>query len=193
MIQYLTRAPREALARVLPQVFVLAFSSAMAGCATQYGELGITGGYVDKMYSEDTGVLVVAGNGFTSEGKVAEMVMLRASEMTLQNNRQRFSLINAPDQAALDAEKAGRLPVHLRERAARQKAELKMINEHTTTYSRHFTHNTKKSTGAFYIVMYRGNEGGQFDAGKLEAELRPKLQPKTDKQTASSEAKPATE
>lgn len=181
------------LRKIFSCLCVVSCSAALIGCATQYGELGITGGYADKMYSEDTGVLVVSGNGFTSEEKVSAMVMLRASEMTLQKGRQRFSLLSAPDQAALDAEKAGRLPAHLREKAKLQKTEVKLITEHTTTYSQYLTLSNKKSTGAFYIVMYRGREGGDYEASKLVAELRPKLQPKTENQAARSETKPATE
>jgi hypothetical protein len=157
-------------------VFVLSSATALAGCvSTQYGQTGVTGGYTDKMISSDTGVVVVSGNGFTSPAKVESILMLRASEMTLESGHQRFSLLTIEDQAALDAQKAGRLPAYLRETAARGVPKPRLATERTTVTNSSASIDINKSGGGFFVVMYKG-AGGAYDARKLAAELRPKLQ-----------------
>ncbi len=81
------------------------------------------------------------------------------------------------DQAALDAQKAGRLPAYLREKAARDAPKPRLRTEQTTVSSAFASININKAGGGFFVVMYKGNTGGAYDARKLVAELRPKLQP----------------
>jgi hypothetical protein len=154
---------------------VICFSSALllAGCSTQYGQAGITGGFTDKMISNDIGVVVISGNGFTSAAKVKAMLLLRASEMTLESGHRRFSLLSIEDQAALDAQKAGRLPAYLRQKAARGASKLELRTSQTLIYSNGITMNVNKSGGGFFVVMHKG---GAYDARQLVATLKPKLQ-----------------
>jgi hypothetical protein len=170
------------------RVFILASITALAGCSTPYAPTGLTGGFTDKMVSDDTGVIVISGNGFTSPEKVESMLLLRASEMTVQSGHQRFSLLTIEDQAALDAQKAGRLPAYLREKAARDAPKPRLLTEQTTISNRYLTTTVNKSGGGFFVVMYKGNKGGAHDASKLVAELRPKLQAAAAEQPAPAAA-----
>jgi hypothetical protein len=181
------RAASDMTLRLL-RVFILLSATALTACSTQYGQTGLTGGFTDKMVSEDTGVIVVSGNGFTSPEKVESMLLLRASEMTMQSGHQRFSLLTIEDQAALDAQKAGRLPAYLREKAARDAPKPKLLTEQTTISNRYLTTTVNKSGGGFFVVMYKGSKGGAHDASKLVAELRPKLQAAAAEQPAPAAA-----
>jgi hypothetical protein len=157
------------------RAIIFSFSIAVAGCATKYQEMGLTGGFTDKMIDQNTGIVVISGNGFTSEEKVRSMLMLRASEMTVQNGHQRFSLLTIEDQGALDAQKAGKLAAYLREKAARENFGPRLTTATTTVFSTYATLPINKSGGGFFVVMYKGNEGGAYEAGKLIAGLKPKL------------------
>jgi hypothetical protein len=170
------------------RVLILTSATALAACGTQYGQMGVTGGFTDKMVNEDTGVIVISGNGFTSPEKVGEMLLLRASEMTVQAAHQRFTLLTIEDQAALDAQKAGRLPAYLREKATRDAPKPRLRTEQTTISNLAASINVNKSGGGFFVVMYKGNKGGAHDASKLVAELRPKLQPAADEKPAANAA-----
>lgn len=183
-----TNAPGAASrSRASRLLYVFVLSSTLAACGTQYGQLGVTGGYTDKMISNDTGVVVVSGNGFTAPARVESMLMLRASEITLASGHQRFSLLTIEDQAALDAQKAGRLPAYLREKAARGAPKPSLLTERTTVSGRHGSIDINKSGGGFFVVMYKGS-GGAYDARKLAAELRPKLQAAASEQVAAGGA-----
>jgi hypothetical protein len=135
---------------------IFSFSVVVAGCATKYQEMGLTGGFTDKMIDQNTGIVVISGNGFTSEEKVRSMLMLRASEMTIQNGHRKFSLLTIEDQGALDAQKAGKLSAYLREKAARENFVPKLTTETTTVFSTYATLPVNKSGGGFFVVMYKG-------------------------------------
>jgi hypothetical protein len=170
-------------------IFAVSSAAVLAGCGTQYGQLGVTGGFTDKMISNDAGVIVVSGNGFTSSAKVESMLLLRASEMTLQSGHQRFSLLTIEDQAALDAQKAGRLPAYLREKATGGAPKPRLVTERTTvtSYPSGASFDINKSGGGFFVVMFKGS-GGAYDARKLAAELRPKLQAASNEKAAADGA-----
>ncbi len=180
MISRLARMLFVALTSSLPRSLVLSSAVVLAGCSTQYGQTGVTGGYSDKMISDDAGVVVVSGNGFTSPGKVRSMLLLRAAEMTLESGHQRFSLLTIEDEAALEAQKAGRLPAYLRQKAARGAPAPVLRTEQTTIYNAAASLDIKKSGGGFFVVMYKSGAGGTFDARKLAADLGPKLRQKAE-------------
>jgi hypothetical protein len=164
-----SRAASVAVARLLRLILLLS-ATVLAACGTQYGHMGVTGGFTDKMIDSNIGVVVVSGNGFTASAKVEEMLLLRASEMTLRADHQRFSLITIEDQAALDAQKAGRLSAYLREKAARDAPKPRLRTEQTTISNIAASVTINKSSGGFFVVMYQGNTGGAFDAKNLAAQ-----------------------
>jgi hypothetical protein len=62
----------------------------VAGCQTKYQETGLTGGYKDKQLGPDRYQISASGNGYTSEQRIADMMLLRAAELTLQRGYARF-------------------------------------------------------------------------------------------------------
>ena len=69
-------------------ISITAFSLMVGGlsaCGTPYQKVGFTGGYSDQKISNDTVIITVAGNAFTSEDTIETMGMRRAAEVTLQN------------------------------------------------------------------------------------------------------------
>ena len=147
----------------------------LQGCATQYGQVGISGGYIDKIIDEDVALVVVAGNGFTSPSRVQAMVMLRAAELTIQQGHQRFSLFTIEDQAALDAQRAGRLAAYLRQKAAENDGP-RLMTLRTTVFNAVAGRRRHQEVGRRnFVLMFKGVGRGAYDARTLVAELRPKL------------------
>src|SRR5690242_440345 len=117
------------------RALALVLAAALAGCgATKYGEMGLTGGYTDKMVEPDIAKVVVGGNGRTPPEKVKEMAELRAAELTLQQGYRRFSLFTAEDQATADALKENRLGPYLRDKAAHEGGAVALMSRTVTWY-----------------------------------------------------------
>jgi len=158
------------------QAMVLA--AALGGCATGYGTVGLTAGYIDKMLAPDIGLVVVAGNGFTSPDKIEAIARLRAAELTLEKGFQRFSMFTVVDQATKEASDAGTLPAFLREKAAHEAGgSPRSVQETTTTYNNGMVLSVTKPSTGVYVVMTRDRARGAYDAAKVVAELRPRLAP----------------
>jgi hypothetical protein len=149
--------------------------AALAGCATGYGEMGLTGGYKDKIVEPGIAVVVVGGNGFTGEAKVEAIAKMRAAELTLAQGFSRFSLFTIEDQAAADALKANRLGAYLRDKAAHESGGPDLNSKTTTVYSNGVVIPIKRYGGGLFVVMSKS--GGTYDAAKVVAELRPRLAP----------------
>jgi hypothetical protein len=62
----------------------------LAGCQTKYQKTGLTGGYKDKQLGPDRYQISATGNGYTSEQRISDMMMLRAAELTQQRGYARF-------------------------------------------------------------------------------------------------------
>jgi hypothetical protein len=87
----------------------------LAGCQTKYQETGLTGGYKDKQLGPDRYQISASGNGYTSEQRIADMMMLRAAELTLQHGYARWLLRPHADPGRL----AGRFDDHPHAEAGR--------------------------------------------------------------------------
>ena len=147
----------------------------LTGCGTQYGKLTLTGGYIDKMIEPDIGLVAVGGNGFTAPDKIRSIVMLRAAELTIEQGYQRFSLFTVVDEATQEAQRAGRLGDHLRDKANRNDGP-SVITERTTVSSRWTGPvGIDKSSAGVYVLMFKGSGRGAYDARTIAAELTPKL------------------
>ena len=62
----------------------------LSSCATSYQSEGMTGGYVDTQLSETLWKVSVNGNGYTSQSKVGDYALLRASELTIDKGYKYF-------------------------------------------------------------------------------------------------------
>jgi hypothetical protein len=69
----------------------------LAGCATDYGPQGFTGGYSDFLTAPDEAVITFHGNGYTPAERVVEMAALRCAEVTLQHGYRYFVLMSVAD------------------------------------------------------------------------------------------------
>ncbi|MGL5264341.1 MAG: CC0125/CC1285 family lipoprotein [Candidatus Rhabdochlamydia sp.] len=70
----------------------------LSGCATSYKALGFNGGYSEIRKTPDSFMVTFTGNGYTSQEKVMQYALRRASELTLQNGYKYFSVISSTDQ-----------------------------------------------------------------------------------------------
>jgi hypothetical protein len=162
---------------IAARALAILLAAALASCATGYGEMGVTGGYTDKIIEPDIAVVVVKGNGFAPEGRMQAIGVLRAAELTQQQGYRRFSLFTIEDQAAADALKQNRLGAYLREKAAREHGGPQLNSALATTYSNGIVTSFKKYGGGLFVVMFKDGAGGTYDAVKVEADLRPRLAP----------------
>lgn len=77
----------------LAQVVLAISFLCVAGCATGYHASGLTGGYLDKRLRDDVFQIAFQGNGYTSKDKAKELVLLRASELTIANGFKYFVIL----------------------------------------------------------------------------------------------------
>ena len=70
----------------------------LAGCATSYQSEGfIGGGYSETIMAPDTYIVTFKGNKFTSHEKAIKHALKRASELTLENGYNYFSINSSVD------------------------------------------------------------------------------------------------
>ena len=79
--------------------FALALSLAgvLAGCQTQYQEMGYTGGVAAMPITSDTYRIVSRGNGYTDPTTVQDYSLLKAAETTLSTGNTHFLLVSGND------------------------------------------------------------------------------------------------
>ncbi|VHO00850.1 hypothetical protein [Candidatus Rhabdochlamydia sp. T3358] len=69
----------------------------LSGCATSYKALGFNGGYSEIKTTPDSFMVTFKGNEFTSQEKVMQYALRRASELTIQNGYKYFSVSSSTD------------------------------------------------------------------------------------------------
>lgn len=71
----------------------------LGSCATSYHSTGLFGGgYSEILTSANSFLVTFKGNGYTSDEKVLEYTLKRASELTLQNGYRYFAVLSSTDQ-----------------------------------------------------------------------------------------------
>ncbi len=63
-------------------------------CSTPYQKQGFAGGYLDTQLSANTFRVSAAGNAMTSMDRIQNMILLRASEITLEKGYDVFEVIH---------------------------------------------------------------------------------------------------
>jgi hypothetical protein len=71
-----------------------------AGCATGYCARGWCGGYSEIRTNPDTFLVTYNGNAYTHSDDAMRYVLLRASELTLQNGYSYFTVLSTEDQTS---------------------------------------------------------------------------------------------
>jgi len=75
---------------------VALMSVIVVGCATPYGQKGITGGYVDKKIDETHYQVEFHGNGFASKDRIWYFWIYRCAELTKEKGFAYFSIQSFP-------------------------------------------------------------------------------------------------
>jgi len=70
-------------------LFILLFS----GCSTKYGQQSFKGGYSETRLSENIFIVTFKGNAFISKEEVSDYLLLRNSELTLNNGYKYFAIV----------------------------------------------------------------------------------------------------
>ena len=65
----------------------------ISGCSTPYQPEGYSGGYSETRILEDLYLVSFQGNRFTSKEKVESFLLLRAAEITVENDFSHFTII----------------------------------------------------------------------------------------------------
>jgi hypothetical protein len=72
---------------------ILIVALSLAGCATPYQSSGARGGFSDVQLDKNVFQITFRGNGFTSAGDVANMALLRSSELAIKNGFPYFVVV----------------------------------------------------------------------------------------------------
>jgi hypothetical protein len=70
------------------------FVAALISCSTAYQPDGFTGGFEELQLDENVYEITFSGNGYTSEKRVSDFVLLRAAEISLQEGYPYFRIID---------------------------------------------------------------------------------------------------
>lgn len=73
--------------------FLPALMIILISCATQYRASYWKGGYSEQQLSETGYKVTFSGNGYTSSTRVANYLLLRCAELTLQNGYEYFLIV----------------------------------------------------------------------------------------------------
>jgi hypothetical protein len=71
-------------------VAVVFFSAGIGSCATSYQPSGFTGGFSETPLAGNAYRILAEGNGYSSANRMNDMALVRAAELTLQNNYYSF-------------------------------------------------------------------------------------------------------
>lgn len=72
------------------RVLLILISIVLTSCATPYQSEGLTGGFSETQLAKNTWKISSRGNAYTSSSTVRDHVLLRASELTLENGFKYF-------------------------------------------------------------------------------------------------------
>src|ERR1700753_1436345 len=78
-------------------LLALALAASLSACATQYGQMGFTGGVDATPLGIDREMIVARGNGFTDSSRVQQFVLLKAADDCLAAGYDRFFVVSQTD------------------------------------------------------------------------------------------------
>jgi len=84
----------------MKRLAIVAATLALAGCATQYGDMGWGGGVQADQISATQFRIVSRGNGYTGSTAVADFALRKAAETTLQHGYEWFLPLEAQDRSS---------------------------------------------------------------------------------------------
>jgi uncharacterized protein (UPF0333 family) len=81
---------------------VTALGLLLAGCGTNYQEMGFTGGVSAEQITKDTYRIIARGNGNTRSTTIQDYALLKAAETTKAAGATHFAIISAADATTSD-------------------------------------------------------------------------------------------
>ena len=82
--------------RMRIRLVALSVACLLAGCATAYQPDGVSGGYADRLLSDNTALVSFRGNRFSTPETLHAYLLRRCADVTLQNGFNYFVLVNNP-------------------------------------------------------------------------------------------------
>lgn len=70
---------------------------ALAGCATPYQDMGLTGGVTAAPMTDDVWRISARGNLYTDETRIQDYILLKAAETTVAAGRSHFAIVGLHD------------------------------------------------------------------------------------------------
>ncbi len=145
----------------------------VSGCASSYKPNSMFGGFDETMLSPDTFRISVGGNAFTSGGRVQDFALLRAAELSIQNQ--------CPYFVVLDQENRVKTSRYISPSTTSTNASANMYGnsiygQANTTYSGGTISNIEKPITAIVVQCFKENPSHvkAFDAVWLEQSLKAK-------------------
>jgi hypothetical protein len=84
----------------LTKRFTILALVALSGCATGYYKNTATGGYSDMLVAPNVAMVSINGNGFTSDMRAVQLLMLRCADLTLERGYRCFVADGWSDQSS---------------------------------------------------------------------------------------------
>jgi len=75
------------------RVLLLAVSLTLTACATPYKSHGFMGGFTDRQLSADVFMVTFQGNGYTTDTRARDFLLLRCADLTLEHGWRYFRLV----------------------------------------------------------------------------------------------------
>lgn len=84
----------------MKKLSAIVFVCLLSGCATPYQPYSYLGGggYKDVQLSENSFKITVEANGYTSKTQASDLALLRAADLTLENDFKYFVIIGSADE-----------------------------------------------------------------------------------------------
>lgn len=85
----------------MKKIVLAALALLVAGCATEYGEMGFTGGVRADQISANQYRIVSRGNGYSDASSIADYAIRKAAEVTLESGNEWFLVMGRDDQSGV--------------------------------------------------------------------------------------------
>lgn len=177
-----------------PQLFPLfrfilsiAAGCTLASCATGYHKTGITGGYSETQLAPDIFRVSFSGNGFSSNQRAEDLVLLRAAELTLNHG---YSYFIVGGESDISVNQTAYMPGHSYTSGSLSMVGNSAIYSAQTTYFPGMNIDIYKPGQELLIqcLRRRPDSGMVFDASFLYSSLTQKYGVKSKQKPAATEA-----
>ena len=154
-------------------ILIIAGALALSGCQTPYQAEGIGGGYEDIRLSNDTFEIRARGNGYSSEGHTRNIMLLRASDLAIQNGFTHFVVIDGSMRESTKF--AGMTPGFATTNAQASVYGNTVYGTANTTYTPSSPQYVTNQHGVMMVRMFNEPQPGALEAKMIYDQLYPKI------------------